>query len=169
MKKNLLLPLLILGLLAILGFVIYRIFVNSTHDTSNQTITETFEPSVQSFNEFHSDSLNIFLNIPTNFEIQDKLIDVVLRSGEGKIVIGRSGTNYSSLQEYWVNQPQTNKDGISQEKWLTIDGYEAVSAQLHNTRLYKIFIDGIIFTIETENPELYDDLEQIAQSFRYTP
>jgi len=63
---------------------------------------------------------------------------------------------------------------VIEEKTTSINSLKAVRREVvlgtgEKRLVYDIYAEGLIYTIFTDSPALYDDLDQIAKSFRYAP
>ena len=133
------------------------------------------DPKLGKVKNYHSDTLDFSISFPYNFEIEDKLTAVYLRNELGNIDIVRNGTNYKSLSEYLENFDSKRKLTTEERIDMSINGEEAISRiilpseQNVKQKSYYIYINNAVYIISTTSEALYDDLDRIAQSFRYTP
>jgi len=106
-------------------------------------------------------------------------ICLLVKLGENIISVIR---NYDpigngSLGEYLDYADSKNEiKSTSGKKELVINGYQAASRNEVrggiNKKAYYIYVsdvDKIVYVFSTKSESLYSDLDQIAQSFRYTP
>lgn len=128
---------------------------------------------------YYSDTLNISFNYPQDYQLEEKFAQIYLTESGKLIMINRITTNkiYNNLDEF-VKDKENLITGanIFERKKFVIDGYEAVSVlfiypndQSKNNKAYYIFANGAFYHFYTTSPELYNDLDRIAESFRYKP
>lgn len=125
---------------------------------------------------YTSKFLNIEFIIPSEFSVEDKQVDILLKKNDSTIDIGRTGTNFESPEEYLVDLSAKNKFQITEEKKLSIDEYPALKVIIKHpfsgdpdTYAYFVYKDYAVYRISTNNKNLLGDLDEIAKSFRYTP
>ena len=163
-NKNIFIIIIIFVTILFLGLVFKTSFNNSYVNTPNQSVRE-----------YSSKFLKFKIFVPSDYKIEDKEISVTLIREKKEINIVRNGTNFSNLEDYLVNFDSKRNINISDENQLEIDGYSSVSrtvsVQDENIiqKSYYIFVGKAVYIISTSSPELYEDLDQIARSFKYTP
>lgn len=87
----------------------------------------------------------------------------------------RNGTNFESLKEYVKDFDEKKRVQVTEEKDETINAYATISRLETNMttgvkqKIYYIFADSWIYSLSTSSESLFPVLDQIAQSFRYTP
>lgn len=120
--------------------------------------------------------LQLSLTIPTNSQIIEKttFIDIIL--DKGKINVSRIATNFPDLSGYIKDFDSKRILEVSEEKQLSISGYPSISrietfakGPVSKQYVYFIYVNGWIYSLSTTSESLYNDLDQIAKSFRYTP
>jgi len=137
--------------------------------------TETpITPSVQQLKTFQSKLMKFSISAPYSFQIDEKQTGIILNSNHKSIIVARSSTEAQNIKGHVDNIMKHNNTILSGEKRLKIDNYEAISGAINyndneSEKIIYIFVDGWIYDISTSSPELFDDLDQIAKSFRYTP
>jgi|SRR3989344_1150568 len=104
-------------------------------------------------------------SVPTGYQITEGMNAIFLKNGIGEIRITKQGTNYSNLSDYLNGLGITVNDSQTTE----VNGFTAVSGTVGNQKYYFILTNNWIYSLSTSFPELYDDLDQIARSFRYVP
>lgn len=134
--------------------------LQSNTNINNQQDTKTFQSS---------SVMKFSIVSPKNYQIIEDLGSVTINIDGGKILIGRNGTNFTNLQDYIENSRNSLKTRILDKKELTIDGLEAILGKVGAEKYYFIYVDGWVYSLSTSSPALFDDLDTIAQSFRYTP
>jgi len=122
-----------------------------------------------------SGTMKFTVQIPNTYEPDEKLTYVDFKKGGDLVDVIRNGTNFGSLDEYLKNSDSRKNLKISSERILEINGYEAKDRVEFNKdngvsqKVYYIYINNWVYIISTKSETLYSDLDQIAQSFRYTP
>jgi len=161
-------------LLASVLVVILAVLIG-VRESSKVTIRPTPTPQGGNLKEYKSDILDFTVRVPNNFSVQEKSSSVEIISSGGSLYVDRNGTNFENLKDY-INDldRRNNKSKISVERSLIIDGYEGQVRLINGDsgdfqKEYMIFVDGIVYVIFTNKEPLFNDLDQIAQSFRYTP
>lgn len=134
---------------------------------NNPQQTKTFQSS---------DVMDFYIVIPEEFKVDENFTSVIIVAGsEGKILIGRSGTNFDNLNDYLDDLNTKNRSQVIDSQSSSINEYAAVKQKLVNEDLqdsnritYFIYVDGWVYSLSTSSESLYDDLDQIAKSFKYT-
>lgn len=155
----------------------------TTFGKTNNSISQVDQPSPKAtllskqLNTFHSNLLKFDIEIPLGLEVEEKTSFVDLKRDKSKINISKAGTNIGSISDY-VSYFDSKRVGMSvtDQKRLTINGNESIdrienfsAGSIVQQKIYYIYVSNIVYTIATSSPSLYSDLDQIAQSFRYTP
>ena len=155
-------------ILSFSGYVIYKTNYQKKYKVPPKTNSiDTQVGSTQRNLDFST--LNFTITAPPSFQVDERITGVLLVNDEGKITVSKSGTDYETLDDYWQFYLDSNNLQDIGEKKLKIDKLDVVSAKVYETKIYIIFKEGIVYTLSTESEFLFDDLDQIAQSFRYTP
>ncbi len=135
--------------------------------------TDTPSPSVRGY---HSRFLKIRFMAPTGFEISESWNSVTLKSNLGKINIVSSGTNDDTIEGV-VFEIEHRGFLVTNKKRFKINGLDVISCNVkslvsdnpESKGYYFYSAPGAVFSITTGTPELFGELDQIAQSFRYEP
>lgn len=146
----------------------------------NKTYTPKSNISVNkggAMKTFQSKDLKFSIKVPQNFSIKSSNTGVDLTRPEGSIEIVRNGTQFISLSEYLSEFDNIRDIKIKTSENINILGYIATKREeerviggvTKNLKAYYVWIDGIIYILSTVSGSLFSDLDQIAQSFRYTP
>ncbi len=172
MKKRSIL--LILVIIAILGIVIYWFWLDLRKGKRVASPSQTTSHSLSQLIPYQSKSLDFTIQIPKDFNTEEGLTFVEFKKGDSSIGLGRVAHASASLSDYLSDLDEKNKTTkISEIKDLEINGYSVrVRDELRGrekVRLYYIFTPDWVYVFSTKSEELYDDLDQIAKSFRYTP
>ncbi len=111
--------------------------------------------------------LNITLKIPTKFSSEERFGTVTLSSSEGKINVARNATNYDDLMSHLKNSRNKILDQLDSYQETRVKDYEGLIAYDQNEKTYYIYAGSAVYFLSTSSPELYDELDAIAQSFQY--
>lgn len=123
----------------------------------------------------YTSSLKFNVDIPSEFTASQKFTDVILESNDGNIIISRVSTNYNNAQDYLDDLSQKNKFLITIKEEISVNKIKGIRTTLKNTtdnsqqKIIILFVDNLIYSFSTSSEALYPTLDQIAQSFRYTP
>ena len=171
-KKNILF--IALASTLVVSIFVYWKYLFKARETSIKT--QNVETPEFGLNSFRSDNLDFTVYIiPQRFEIKEGLSYVEFRSGEGVVDSGRNdATGFEDLNGYLTDLDEINKTkDISEIRELEINGYPTRVRDevrgLVKFRMYYIYVDDWVYVFSTKSESLYSDLDQIAQSFRYTP
>ena len=147
-----------------------------------QNSNQTYKPPAvaspspkQSLKTFESKTMNFKVELPSKYNVEEKFTTVNFKVEKGEIIVSRNGTNFKSLDEYLSDLRTKNKLEVREEKKLIIDNNDVVvlfvkiTGNDNDTKEYFIYVDNWVYLINSREPSLYPDLDQIAQSFRYTP
>ena len=169
-KKNFLLTVFILVLALVLaGTVILKLKPTSESNTNVQP-----GPQVQS-KTFKSERLAFSMEIPSAFKVEEGATSVLISNGEAEIVVVRNGTEFSTLTNYLQDFDSRNKWEVIEEDELAISSYQDLARIFRRTSSSKtrekvifIYVNYSVYKLSTTTESLFDDLDQIARSFRYT-
>ncbi len=168
---------LLIGVLTI-AFVLVVLSLLSKQESQQYsgTLTKKISPA-PNVKTYHSDFLKTNITIPEDFTVKEEFGQVTLERDNKNIMFHRIGTNkkYGNIVEFL--EDDFNSDNIPKnvkKSNLVIDGQKAMeviteyptSPQFSN-KAYYIHIDDGFHHLYTTSPELYQDLDQIARSFRY--
>lgn len=159
---------------AAVGYLASRQLINKKPQQTLQIQTPT--PTSQPLKTFKSNSVMKFsIRIPEDFSIEEKFTRVKLNKNEEDIYIEKVGTNFSNVEDYLADLHKSNKTQILSQETKKIGSYIAILETIKSPnknaieKVYSIYVDNFIYTFSTSSESLYDDLDQIAQSFRYIP
>lgn len=178
-RGNIFIGIIILAVLAV-GVTLYYFGSKPDSSPKNKVSYPTKSPSPESTKSaeqtktFQSKNLKFSINMPISYKTEEKLGKVIIATSKGEIYVDRNGTNFTNLKEYLSDLDAHNKNQILQDSPEMIDNYEASNRLLKYSsgeiqKLYTIYIDNWIYNIYTNSEALYNDLDQIARSFKYTP
>lgn len=146
---------------------------SQNYSQSPQPTQKTSTSSPTQSKNYISKGMSLNIEVPSNFEIQDQSIRILLNSSSGQVVITRSGTQFDDLNSYLADLDSKNHVQIISQQDLNIDSYPTkkrrITIQSGSENVYEILVNSRIYTFSTSSEALYDDLDQIAHSFRYTP
>jgi len=169
MKKNNSLIILAIVVVLVVGVVLSS-KSNKTSITPPVSQSNTTVGSKEQTRTFQSTSTMKFaITVPVIYEIVEKFGSASINTGKGTISIGQNGTNFNNLKEYIKNSRNNLEARIVNRKELRINGLEAVSGNIGSEKTYFIYVENRVYSLSTSSPVLFPDLDQIAQSFRYTP
>lgn len=164
----------VLLLAASLTIFITGTFLIGRISNSNPT---PIQPSNSNNREyFHSNTLKFSVEVLPEYQVEEKNTYIDLKSGNLKINISRNGTNFEKISDYLESFDKKRMIVISSEEKVKILSYDSVkrievfkAGPITEQKVYFIYVDNWVYAISTSSEELYSDLDQIAQSFRYTP
>jgi len=166
-NKNLWIVVLVVVALLLFGAIFMQ--NNSSHKPI-QKADMAQSSSEDRLKKYYSKDLKITFDYPGEFQIETKYTDIVLKNEEGEILVSRSGTNVNTLNDYLDNLSKLNNLTVSDRKELTINGYSSVQGMVDNKKYYFIYpANSTVVSISSDSQAHFDDLDQIARSFRYTP
>lgn len=175
-RKSWVILLIVVAFVLIILTIYNRIKISNNNHSSNKphinNVAET--KSITYFSKF----LNIYIDIPKDYAITD-LNDTlkIENNGHKTIILARAGTNFNSLDEYFksnvtnkkLRKKETKQKIILNNQESYIVNMEYLDYPNLNYRAYYFYQDNAIINLQTNFPELYSDLDQIARSVRYEP
>lgn len=111
--------------------------------------------------------LDISLIVPTKFSSEERFGTLTLSSSEGIVNIARNATNYDDLMSHLKNSRNKILDQLDSYQETRVNDYESLIANDQNEKTYYIYAGSAVYFLSTTSPELYDELDAIAQSFQY--
>ncbi len=167
MKKS---STLVFILLAAAGIIVAA----GTYYTFQKNSSEPTPTTAKSLKTFKSsETMDFTIELPVEYEVEERFGSATINTKNGSIKVGLYGTNYDNLRDHMLNLNELNKYDVIDSNFLEISGHESLVQQIKwlsgILKEYVIYIEGNVYSFSTEQPELYDDLDQIARSFRYTP
>lgn len=165
LQKNIPSYLAVLILLLVVGLVYikYNSFLQTEQITPSQ-------PTISNLKTFKSSSIMDFtILIPTSYSVEEKYGSATITASKGTIEISQNGTNFSNLDDHIKSLEKLNHISINQQGNITINGLSSKIGTIGDEKTYFIYIPNKVYSISTKSNFLYSDLDQIAQSFRYTP
>lgn len=161
-------------LLAIVIFSLISMVYVMTKSNREQNVSYTapsYNPTqIKQERIYKSEAMKFSITVPSEFQIEETLPTVTVKSVKGEIHIDRSGTNFETLVEHLDNLSRLNHFVILSKQNIDINTLPAVRGIINEKRHYFIYgAPWTVYSIFTSSPPLFPDLDQIAQSFRYTP
>lgn len=146
------------------------IYARSKPSSTTSRPQPTALTNFQQTKTFHSSNVMKFsISVPASYNVIEKLGAVTISTPNGKIYIDRNGTNFDNLEDYLEDLNQKNKTILSQKLNLKIDDLIVISGIIDKRKIYFIYKNYFVYTLSTDSEALFDDLDQIAQSFNYIP
>lgn len=142
-----------------------KTYVPKTNTALNTADRKTYSSKVMKF----------AIDVPYQFRVEDTDVKLTLSVDTGQISIVRNGTNYDNLSDYLAEFDTRRNLTSSEINKISIDGKEAISRLVTfpeegvRQKSYYIYADSWVYVLSTSSEALFSDLDQIAQSFRYTP
>lgn len=151
----------LVGVILLFLLLFFTIFPNSNKDASLLNGQRQM---------YHSDFLNISFAVPNNYLVKElhNFITVTNNDSE-EIEISRIGTNSDSLEDYLYSIDQTSNKIYAGQEIFVINGFPVVRIGTNDKRYYLFYKKNFVYSISTTAPDLYDELDQVAQSFKYIP
>lgn len=120
---------------------------------------------------YHSKLFGFTIDYPKKFELEEKIgsVHLNMNKSNSRIVISGIGTNFDNLDRYLLDISDYNHSKLTNKENLTINNLSAVKVDINGHRYYLIYKNNWVYTLNTNSPDLYSDLDRIARSFRYEP
>ena len=169
-RKSVLTVFFLVFVIALAGTFILKSSLTSKGNTRNQSV-----PQFQS-KTFESENLDFSTKVPSDFEIEDGNTSVLIKKGDAEIIVVRNGTEFPDLASYLQDFDIRNRWEIIEEDELVINGYQARARTFMRTstsktreRMIFLYVNYSVYKISTNSESLFNDLDLVSQSFRYTP
>lgn len=159
-KSNVLFLVIVIAALAIGAVIYYKSSSSQPESTKSAEQTKTFQSS---------SVMKFTIELPINYKANEKFGSVTINTDTRQILIGQNGTNFNNLQDYIKNSRNNLDTRLTNRKNLKINGLDATFGFIGEERIYLIYAENTVYSISTKSSSLFDDLDQIAQTFRYTP
>lgn len=156
---------LLLGIILLFVLLIFSFYKGEKQKSTNITELST--------SDYISTNMNFLISYPVFFELNDNGTLVILTNDEGVIEIIRNGTDGESLTEYLNTFDSRRNIEISSQNTTTINNEDVIVREEFfpnsnkEQKAFYISANNAIYILSTTSPELYDELDQVAQSFRY--
>jgi hypothetical protein len=181
-KNNIKITWVVVIVVAILFFLLLMKFGSLNKATAPVSPSESVTPSVAVFKTYHSDLLDITIDVPSGFTIKEipGSQEVNLEKEGEAINVHRIGTNraYKNIEEFLDDINNYNyKPKETNNRHVKINGLDCevvltkyINSPEINNKAYNCFINSNVFIkIYTDYESLYPDLDKVASSFRYEP
>ena len=125
---------------------------------------------ITKMNEYHVEQLGFYFEAPSKYNVTQSINTLELENGDEIIKISKLYGYSETAESYLQDLAEKNHLRISIEgqtpygyniAWIT--GAQSTARKTY----FKNIDDGVFVSISTTSPDLYDDLDHIAQSFRY--
>ena len=172
------------NLLILIGVIVFIflviIFLNqkqtNTYEKTSPIILPTATPT-PSITQYHSKILKISLSAPSSFMISESDNYIAFKNIIGKISVSRQFTNNDTIEGVVFGISDRGTSQVTNKKKFKINGLDVISCDIKSlvnndpdSKGYYFYpAPWTVFSISTDVPELFGDLDQIAQSFRYEP
>lgn len=166
MKKNFLIILISSLIIFLIYFASNNLLISKSKLNGEVNVLEGNNQS----KKYRSGLMNFEIEVLSGYTVEDKFTSLILKHIDGEqISIGKNGTNFENLDDYISNHGNNLSNQIINKRKLYINGLESLQGTMGNERVYFIYTNYIVYSISTSDESLYTDLDQIAQSFQYTP
>lgn len=157
--------LLIVPIVLAIGFLGWQVVSKQT--ISPQTSSYSSPTPVAATQTFTASSvMNSFtVQIPQGFNAEEKFATIFVKNQTGEIRIRQNTTNFMSLEEYIKNSRNNLNTILEKRASKEINGLTSISGFVEKEKIYFIYSNQKVYIISTDRIELYDFLDQIAQSF----
>ena len=151
-------------LLVLGGFVV---FIKTQKSIKPQTSLS----SGQQMKTFKSSSVMDFtIEVPSEFEVKEQFGLVIISTPDGEINISKNGTNFDNLTDHIEELEKLNRFSFQKLDDLIVNNLPAQKGNLNGEKVYFFYSNAHnVYSISTSSESLYNDLDRIAQTFRYTP
>lgn len=159
-------------LITVIVLVVAFVTVNKQNQSSTPPQTQVETNQIKTV---YSKSLKFSIDVLSSSSITDAQTYLNITTNGKTIDIVRNGTNFSSLQTYLEDFDKKKIIIITNNESSIINNYQTVSRIETNPnnelvqKVYYIYVDNWVYSLSTSSEVLFGDLDQIAQSFRYTP
>ena len=115
------------------------------------------------------------IRVPNEYLIKEASSYIDLYKSNKKINISKNGTNFDNVKDYVKDFDSKRTIIVESEKKLDIKNYywlvrvEYFPNLQIREKVYLIYLDHGVYTFSTQSSDLYNDLDQIVQSFKYLP
>ncbi len=145
------------------------------NQTNVPVLSPDLTPTSSQPETYHSDRLKVTFTVPSGFQVKELDNDITIKNNDSEINIDRNGTNERTLDAalLQIESRSTTSEKLNKQH-ITINGLDSVVQYSTNPTLigkayYFYPAQYNIYTISTTTPSLYPTLDQVAQSFHYTP
>ena len=171
MRKLIILVSVVIILILATGFILRGINKQSAGNLKpTPTISNT---NLKTFKS--SSAMDFTVQIPQDYDIDEKLTHIDFRNKKDFIGVDRTdASGFNSLKDFLAYVDDKNKLKLTPTiKELKINGQPAITRmEVRGSiryKMYYIHADNWVYVFSTKSESLDSDLDQIAQSFKYTP
>lgn len=119
--------------------------------------------------EYYADFPNIAITVPQGYSVKEAFGTITLTNTQKKeITITFTGTNEPSLETYLFEVTDRGKTDIANRKDIIINNTSATKIYINDIPSYIFYKDYSVISVNTKSPDLYNDMDQIARSLRFT-
>ena len=158
--------------LSFIAVIIVILFAGAIYTVVNSgNLYKNTTDNQQASNQIYkSKAMKFSIEVPSDFQVEENLPTITVKNAKGVVYIDRSGTNFENLEEYLENLSKLNHFIISNKENVSINTLPAVKGIIDGKKHYFIYAaPWTVYSIFTSSRALFDDLDTIAQSFKYTP
>lgn len=144
---------------------------NSTQTKNAQNLPSQSTDSAKPKTFKSSSVMKFSIELSNDFTATEGAGSVTVSAKKGEILILQNGTNFGSIDDYISNSRNDIGNRIKKKEKFNTLNLEVITGLLDNERIYFIMPENsyTIYILSTKNEELFQILDQIARSFRYTP
>lgn len=176
----LLLLLVLLILLVILLFMLTKnrssLYFAVNYKDTNKSMQKNNQ-TTRFMQKFTAGYLRFTIDVPEYFTMTDDFTFVDLDSKKGSVHIGRVASNFDNIEDYISFLVEKNHMQITEKHNFIINNRPAIQMKRLEQKndyslqrlLYFIYVDGWVYSFETNASALFGDLEKIVNSFQYQP
>lgn len=161
-------------------FLIVIVIFNQKPFTKFQSPNTALLPSSSPTSEikkFNSKFLKIFFSAPSGYGISENGNHISINNNFGEIIISRRGTNSNTIEGAVFEISDRGTMQVTNKQKMKINNIDVISCNIKSlvsdepeSKGYYFYpVPWTVFSITTNDAELFDDLDQIARSFRYEP
>ena len=159
------------AIIVILAVVLGVYFIRYYLETVNNSSLTQQNPQSKTYS---SKILKFEVEVPAGFKVENKDTTINLIDSRGEISIGRIATNYEDVEGYVMDLETKNRIKVEDKIKTNMNSYSILKGTISNNgdieKNYFIYPDKwFVYTVSTSSPELYEDLDKVAQSFKYLP
>lgn len=119
---------------------------------------------------YSSTNNHFMISVPSGYSVVEKFNTATFSRQGSSFDVTSTGTNFSDVDEYLDDMfiknklvPKPTAEALSIDAGLPARSWESASS-----KNVTILSGDSVYSLSTSSPALYDELEQIAKSFRYT-
>jgi predicted Zn-dependent protease len=160
----------IVGIVMVVVLLVFSVL--KQQKTQNYTMNQIATPTPQETKRYTSRSLNVAFDVPEGYTVEEKFATITIKNKDNtdsEINLFRMGTNYDNLESFLADLVEKNRSKITNKENIEINGLPAIKTDINDKRVYLIYKNNFVFSLETKSPKLYSNLDQIARSFKYNP